>query len=349
MSDLLKNILNSLGKFEGVEANLGTSINLQSFVPYGVPTRIPSLDLAIRRPGLPCGRIVELFGLPSSGKSSIGYSVLAQAQRMGGLSILIETERAFDALRAKQFGINLSALGLVEVDTIETVFTTIQTVVDEVEAESQTGPTVIVVDSITGVESELNRSKDITEESRVGEDARVIRKAIRKLADRVAKKNILLIFVNHAISKIGNSFGKQTTSSGGNAIKFWSSIRLELANVSNVFDGSGDKRTRKGMVTNIRVEKNKVAATGTIDFKVKLLNTGFDIENDLLDAMVKIEAVERENKLKYRYVPEDILFSRNEWPSLIDKLGGWDKVYSWFLKAAMKHDYMLPYGEGTKE
>lgn len=335
-----------LGKAAGVKAFAGVNLELASQVSFGIPTGIPMLDLSLQRPGLPTGRITEIYGKEGVSKTTLAYSVMAQAQRMGGTALFIDTERSMEVDRARSCGVDTDSLILTEAETIEEVFSTIISMADQIDEASPTNPIVICVDSITGVEAKNNANKDLGEEAIPGLDAKVIKRGLRKINPLISDKNILLILINHAFHKMNvMSFAKQTEATGGLGPKYFASVRLELAQAGSIYDGGkGDERERLGMTTAIEVVKNKVAHNKKPKFKVEVTESGFDLYNGLWEGFIAIGGLTKETAQSYMFTPLDTKVTKKDFRILLDKEGG--GIFEWyqfFLKAALKHDYLKAY------
>jgi protein RecA len=334
------------------KTGLGTDLHLDSHVAFGVPSRVPMIDLALGRPGYPAGRIVELFGLPSTGKTTAAYHALAQCQKMGGTAVLIDTERTFEVERAEACGIDAAHLLVTEANDIEEIFQKIESMLDAyaIDKEASKNPIVFAVDSITAVETRTGSERDMRAERLPGEDARAIRRGLRRVNSKIADNKAIVIFVNHAINNF-NSFGKQSDSAGGFAIKFFSSVRLRFAFISNITEGKKEDKERLGQMVIITNEKNKVGAINVMDFKVALTDTGFNLYDGLFDGFEKMGAIERVNNINYHFLPTKTTFQRKEWNHLIDnyankegKIVGIEEFYKFFMKMAATDGYVKPYG-----
>ena len=339
------------------KTGLGTDLHLDSHVAFGVPSRVPMIDLAIGRPGYPAGRIVELFGLPATGKTTAAYHVLAQAQVMGGTAVLIDTERTFDVERATACGIDPSHLLVAEANDIEGIFEKILKMLDAytVDKAASQNPLVIAVDSITAVETRDGSESDLRKERRIGDDARAIRRGLRRVNSKIADTKAIVIFVNHSIANMA-TFGKQSDSAGGNAIKFFSSVRLRFSFVSNITEGKKEEKERLGQVVVITSEKNKVGAINIMDFRADLTEHGFDLYDGLFDGFEKIGAIERVNNINWHFVPTKTTFQRKEWKDLINnfankegKVVGIEEFYKYFLKMATNGAWLKSYGVKAKD
>jgi recombination protein RecA len=208
-----------------------------------------SVDMAIGIGGLPKGRIVEIFGPESSGKTSLTLSVIAQAQKNGGVAALIDAEHAFDPTWAQKFGVDLSELYVSQPDTGEQALE----IVDHLVRSSAFD--IIVIDSVAAlvpkseIEGEMGASS-------MGVQARLMSQALRKLTGVISKSNTVVVFINQIRLKIGVMFGNPETTTGGQALKFYASQRLDVRKVGMLKSGSEDV----GIRVRVKVVKNKLAA-----------------------------------------------------------------------------------------
>jgi recombination protein RecA len=321
----------------------GTDIRLVSHVPYGIPTGIPQLDLSLGRPGYPVGRIIELYGFEMSGKTTAALAACAEAQKLGVTVIWIDTEKAWDSDWARKCGVNSDEIGIGEAMTLEDIWRIHEEAIASIEDETL----LIVTDSATAVISEASLKKDIGEEQRLGQDSRVMRHAMRKLNAHIAEKNVTCLFINHAIARMA-SFGKQSQAAGGHALKFYSSVRLEFQRTADIYDTTGDDKKRRGMKVNITVEKNKVMQTGKKTVAVELIEDGFNLEAGLFEALKDIGVIEKVNQKAWFFKPTETQLTKSEWPEFVEKQGGADKVYTYFLRAARDNGVIVPYGNQTR-
>jgi len=234
--DIIKEVQSRLSKDPSAKLYKSGDVGLISRAPYGILTGIPELDFSLGRPGLPAGKVIEYFGFEMSGKTTAALHAIAQAQRKGGGAVFIDTEMSWDEDRSISCGINPDVnLSLIEADTIEGIFRGLESTLKGLESAKWNAPFVAVVDSITGVQSQRGKDTEIGEEPRIGEDARVIRHGLRRLASEFGKRNMTVIFINHSIANIASTpFAKKSNSSGGHAIKFMSSVRVEFQAGSSI-------------------------------------------------------------------------------------------------------------------
>jgi recombination protein RecA len=336
-----KDILEKLSKNKTLpDIFAGTDIRLASHVPYGIPTGLPQLDLSLGRPGYPVGRIIELWGFEMSGKTTAALAACASAQRLGATVIWIDTEKAFDPRWASKCGVDPQNLIVADADCLEEIWRIHE---EALEAISEGDRLLLVTDSATAVISESSLGKDFGEDQRIGQDARVTRFALRKLNNKIAKKNVTCIFINHAISKMV-SFGKQSQAAGGHGLKFWSSVRLEFTRTGDITEGKDKEKTRRGMKVNITTEKNKVMQTGRKVVPVELLEHGFALEDGLFEAFKEIGFLENVNQKTWFFKPTETQLTKAEWSSFVEKQGGAPELYTYFLRAARDNGFIQPYG-----
>lgn len=327
----------------------GTDISLSSHVPFGVPTRIPQLDLSLGRAGYPAGRIIEIFGFEFSGKSSAALSAIASAQRMGGYGLYIDTERTFDKEWARLNGCDPDQILVGEVDTVEGAFNMQLKALEAAQNINSTAPLVMVVDSVTAVPSLDSIDRGLEAENRIGSDARAIRNSLKKIVGKLAESKAVAIYVNHSVSKIASTpFAKQSQSSGGHGIKFWASVRLEFINCGTVKVEKNDHVYKGGIKVKVKIEKNKICTTGRMEVECELLNSGFDVTNNLFDALIDIGEIQKVNNRNYSFtIPgkdEVVQFSKAEFPAFVEShASSTDNLYKWFLDKSIKKGLIKPY------
>jgi len=322
----------------------GTDLQIGSHVPYGVPSRIPQLDLAIGRNGYPAGRSVEVFGFEHVGKSCAALSAVAAAQRMGGFGVWIDAERSFQADWAIKNGCDPARVVLAEADCIEGIFTVLERAIDAYSSHETKTPLVCAVDSVTAIPSRESQDKDYGEVQRIGTDARAIRIGMRKINAKIANAKVLVIFVNHSIANMNSPMGGGI-SAGGHALKFNAGLRIQLARKKTVTDEVEDEKVYRGMEVQITVEKNRVGRTSTRQVSCFLLENGFDLYSNLFDGFQRIGVLEAVNKRTFLFKPTETRISRAEWRTFIDEHSkGVDLAYDWFLKKAIEQGEIVAYG-----
>jgi len=214
-----------------------------------IPTGALSLDMALGVGGLPRGRVVEIFGPESSGKTTLTLHVIANAQKTGGLAAFIDTEHAMDPLYAKKIGVNLDDLLVSQPSSGEEALSICETLVRSNALD------VIVVDSVAALAPRAELDGEMGD-AHVGLQARLMSQALRKLTSAISKSKTLCIFTNQIREKIGVMFGNPETTPGGRALKFYSSVRLDIRRVTAIKDAAGKVM---GNRTRVKVVKNKVA------------------------------------------------------------------------------------------
>ena len=247
-----------------------------------ISTGSPSLDLALGIGGLPRGRIVEIYGPESSGKTTLALHVVANAQKEGGTSAFVDAEHAMDPSYAKKIGVNIDNLLISQPDTGEQALEIVEALVRSNAVD------VIVVDSVAALVPKAEIEGEMGD-SHMGLQARLMSQALRKLTGIVARTNVVVIFINQIRMKIGVVFGNPETTTGGNALKFYSSVRLEIRRAAQI---KQDEQI-VGNRVKAKVVKNKVAPPfQTTEFDI-MYNQGISQEGDLLDLGVKNGVVKK--------------------------------------------------------
>ena len=241
-----------------------------------------SLDVALGVGGVPRGRIVEIYGPESSGKTTLTLEIIANAQKTGGSAGFIDAEHALDPGYARKLGVNLDTLLVSQPDSGEQALEIAEMLVNSNALD------VIVIDSVAALVPRAELEGDMGD-AHVGLQARLMSQALRKLTGAVNKSKTCLIFINQNREKIGVMFGSPETTSGGRALKFYSSVRLDIRRIGAIKDGD----TFRGNRTRVMVVKNKVAAPfRQSEFDI-IFNEGISYNGDLLDLAVENEIVKR--------------------------------------------------------
>ncbi len=247
-----------------------------------ISTNCLSLDLAIGIGGLPRGRITEIFGPESSGKTTLALQVVAQAQKEGGVAAYIDVEHALDPNYAKKLGVNIDELFISQPDSGEQALEIAETLV------RSGGIDVVVVDSVAALVPRAEIEGEMGE-AHVGLIARLMSQALRKLTSVVAASNTCFIFINQLRSKIGISFGNPETTTGGNALKYYASVRLDIRRIGSVKEGEKVIGNR----TKVKVAKNKLAPPfHECEFDI-IYDEGISKEGDLIDLGVENGIIEK--------------------------------------------------------
>jgi recombination protein RecA len=255
----------------------------EAIVPVSaIPTGSISVDYALGVGGLPRGRICEIFGPESSGKTTIALQVIAEAQKMGGMAAFIDVEHALDPVYAKQLGVDVDNLLVSQPDFAEQALEITAALIASGSID------VLVVDSVAALVPKAELDGEMGD-SHMGVQARLMSQAMRKLTGTVSKSNTCLIFINQIREKIGVMFGNPETTTGGRALKFYSSIRLDIRRIAAIKDGE----TVTGNRTKIKVVKNKVAPPfREAEFDI-IYGEGVSREGDLLDLGAAHNVVEK--------------------------------------------------------
>jgi recombination protein RecA len=230
---------------KGTVMRLGSRENLEVGT---VPTGSLALDIALGVGGVPKGRIVEIYGQESSGKTTLAYHIVAEAQRQGGVAAFVDAEHAVDPLYARSLGVDIDNLLVSQPDTGEEALEIMDALVRSGAVD------VVVLDSVAALVPKAEIEGEMGD-SHVGLQARLMSQALRKLGANVSKANCVCIFINQIREKIGVMFGNPETTPGGRALKFWSSVRLEVRRVEQLKQGTDVVGCR----TRVKIVKNKVA------------------------------------------------------------------------------------------
>ncbi len=248
-----------------------------------IPTGVLSIDYALGVCGIPKGRITEIYGPESSGKTTLALHCVASAQREGGIAAFVDAEHALDVTYAKNLGVDIDNLLISQPDSGEQALEIIDTLIRSNAVD------IIVVDSVAALVPQAEIEGNMGD-SHVGLQARLMSQALRKLTGAISKSNTSIIFLNQIRMKIGVMFGNPETTTGGNALKFYASVRIDIRK-SGASLKSGQAAI--GNHTKVKIVKNKVAPPfREAEFDI-MYGTGIDIFGDLIDLAVKYEIVEK--------------------------------------------------------
>ncbi|USO02152.1 MAG: recombinase RecA [Alphaproteobacteria bacterium] len=241
-----------------------------------------TIDMALGVQGLPKGRIIEIFGPESSGKTTLTLQVIAEAQKKGSICAFVDAEHALDPVYAKKLGINLDELVISQPDTGEQALEITDTLVRSGAVD------VIVVDSVAALVPKAEIEGDMGD-SHMGLQARLMSQALRKITGSVSKTGCMVIFINQIRQKIGVMFGNPETTTGGNALKFYASVRLDIRRIGAL----KDKEEVIGNQTRVKVVKNKMAPPfKTADFDI-MYGEGVSKMGEIIDIGVKANIIEK--------------------------------------------------------
>lgn len=273
----LSQIEKQFGKGSVMKLGDFTAMNIEA-----IPTGALSLDIALGIGGIPRGRIIEIFGPESSGKTTLALHMIAEAQKMGGEAAFIDAEHALDPVYAKKLGVDIDNLIVSQPDTGEQAL-------EITEALVRSGAIdVLVVDSVAALVPRAEIEGEMGD-SHVGLQARLMSQALRKLTGTINKSNCVVIFINQLREKVGIMFGNPETTPGGRALKFYASVRMDIRRIDSIKQGDGITGNR----TRVKIVKNKVAPPfKQAEFDI-MYNEGISKEGNIVDVGVKENIVQK--------------------------------------------------------
>lgn len=258
-----------------------------------------SLDLALGVGGFPRGRIIEIYGPESSGKTTVAQHLVAEVQKQGGIAAFVDAEHALDPDYARRIGVNVDQLILSQPDNGEQALEIVETLVRSNAVD------VIIVDSVAALTPKAEIDGDMGD-SHMGLQARLMSQALRKLTGIISKSRTIVVFINQIRMKIGVMFGNPETTTGGNALKFYASVRVEIRRAEQIKNGDAVI----GNHTRVKIAKNKVAAPfRQCEFDI-MFNEGISLAGDLLDVAVQQRTIDKSGN-SYKFGEEKLGVGRD--------------------------------------
>ena len=294
-----------------------------------IPTGAMNLDIALGIGGVPKGRIIEIYGPESSGKTTLALHIIAEAQKRNGLAAFIDAEHALDAKYAEKLGVDINNIIISQPDTGEQALEITESLVRSSALD------VIVVDSVAALVPRAEIDGDMGD-SHIGLQARLMSQALRKLAGVISKSNCTLIFINQLREKVGVMFGNPETTTGGRALKFYSSVRIEIRRAEQIKDGDNVIGNR----TRVKIVKNKVAPPfKTVEFDI-MYGEGISKTGTLLDVAADIDVINKSGAW-YSYGEERLGQGREKAKDFLDEN---EEIKNEVLMKVYDH-YEIPYNK----
>jgi recombination protein RecA len=277
LSAALSQIEKSYGKGSVMKLGQRKAVDIEA-----LSTGSLGLDIALGIGGLPKGRVIEIFGPESSGKTTLTLHAIAEAQKKGGTCAFIDAEHALDPAYAKKLGVNIDELIISQPDTGEQALEIADTLVRSGAVD------LLVIDSVAALVPKAEIEGEMGD-SHMGLQARLMSQALRKLTASISRTNCIIIFINQIRMKIGVMFGSPETTTGGNALKFYASVRIDIRRIGSI----KEKEDVVGNQTRVKVVKNKVSPPfKVVDFDI-MYGSGISKEGEIIDMGVKLELIDK--------------------------------------------------------
>lgn len=316
--------------------------DLLSNAPYGISTQSLAWDIAIGRPGIPAGRIIEITGTEGSGKSTLGEHLIAEVQRIGGIAVLLETEHGRDVRRMELMGVDKSSLIVMQPETMEEGFAMMEDIIIKVRKMDKKSPFMLIWDSIAATQTK-NEAAIKYSDSTMGIHARLISQSLRKLLPISTRKKVTMVFINQLKQNLKAApFQDPWVPFGGKAIEYMSSLTVRVSKKGEIKGGKKKVKTPIAFKCGIIAKKNKVGPPKQpADLVINYLS-GMNLNQDLLDTALGNSLMKRVKPAGH-YRLGGLEFTVDDWNEVVEKLGGTHAVRERLTRIAIRKKIIRPY------
>jgi recombination protein RecA len=305
---LLETIEAKVRKDHGDDSILRLTKGVVKPVPVAFRTGLNKLDKATGIGGYPLNRVIEIFGPESSGKTTLTLHAIAECQKAGGIATFIDAEHALDIIYAQNLGVNVEKLLISQPDNGEHALDILETCVKTNREMQPKHPSIIVVDSVAALIPKAELEGEMGDPA-VGLQARMMSQSMRRLTSMMKNSNCVVIFINQTRARISFGYGPSTTTTGGNALKFYASVRIDVRRIGQDKDGKKTENAKvTGAKTKVKIVKNKVAPPFVEFESVIRFGEGFDELRDVYETLCALKSVTKPKKSAYVTLPNEKKF-----------------------------------------